>query len=288
MSARPPDVGRPQAGDEGRSSTRAGAVDSRWHAPPAAPVPAPRPRCLARDGARSVEVVRVGRLDGRLCGGGAARAAQGHLPHGASIARGTLYAHRCALPSDALELDVPVTSSYQAQSDEGAGMNAGLYFVPGEAHIVLRGTHRVLATLREAELAALVGHELARTIAFSRGRGRLAPHRGRSDPQSRSPLTPAPPPSHRASRAPSAPLTRRIYADRVIAPRLVATTRAHRRVSGEGEHRAHRSGPRRVPASSRGDLCKGERLRRGVDASRDVRSRTCDRAVARARRSGRA
>jgi hypothetical protein len=56
----------------------------------------------------------------------------------------------------ALGLTVPVTF-YQAQND--GAMNAGLYFVPGEAHIVLRG--RILSTLREAEIAALIGHELA-------------------------------------------------------------------------------------------------------------------------------
>jgi hypothetical protein len=55
-----------------------------------------------------------------------------------------------------LSLDVPLTF-YQAH-DDGA-MNAGLLFVPGEAHVVLRGP--VLATLREEEVAALVGHELA-------------------------------------------------------------------------------------------------------------------------------
>src|SRR6478609_9412451 len=58
----------------------------------------------------------------------------------------------------ALELEVPVTF-YQAQSGDSAGMNASLCFLPGEAHIILRGP--VLATLREAELAALMGHELA-------------------------------------------------------------------------------------------------------------------------------
>jgi hypothetical protein len=61
-----------------------------------------------------------------------------------------------ARATGALGLTVPVTF-YQGQ-DDGA-MNAGLYFVPGEAHIVLRG--RILSTLREAELVALVGHELA-------------------------------------------------------------------------------------------------------------------------------
>lgn len=46
---------------------------------------------------------------------------------------------------------------YQAQ-DEGA-MNAGLFFVPGEIHIVFGGP--VLKTLAELELKALLGHELA-------------------------------------------------------------------------------------------------------------------------------
>jgi hypothetical protein len=58
----------------------------------------------------------------------------------------------------ALELDVPVTF-YQAQAQDSGGMNAGLCFLPGEAHIVLRGP--VLERLREPELAALIGHELA-------------------------------------------------------------------------------------------------------------------------------
>jgi hypothetical protein len=70
-------------------------------------------------------------------------------------AHGALYAIG-ARAAAALGLDVPVTF-YQAQ-DDGA-MNAGLYFIPGEAHVVLRG--RVLSTLREEEIAALVGHELA-------------------------------------------------------------------------------------------------------------------------------
>jgi hypothetical protein len=74
---------------------------------------------------------------------------------------GPLYAIG-ARAAEALGLSVPVTF-YQAQ-DDGA-MNAGLYFVPGEAHIVLRG--RVLSTLREGEIAALVGHELAHYGLFT-------------------------------------------------------------------------------------------------------------------------
>jgi hypothetical protein len=64
----------------------------------------------------------------------------------------------------ALELDIPVTF-YQAQAEDGAGMNAGLCFLPGEGHIVLRGP--VLATLREPELAALIGHELAHYLLWT-------------------------------------------------------------------------------------------------------------------------
>lgn len=82
---------------------------------------------------------------------------------------GTLYAI-AARAAEALELDVPVTF-YQA--DDGA-MNAGLLFVPGEAHVVLHG--RVLATLSEHELAALVAHELAhyRLETFDGGSLRIA------------------------------------------------------------------------------------------------------------------
>jgi hypothetical protein len=56
----------------------------------------------------------------------------------------------------ALSLDVPLTF-YQAST--GAGLNAGLLFVPGEAHVVLQGP--VLATMNDEQLAALIGHELA-------------------------------------------------------------------------------------------------------------------------------
>lgn len=60
-----------------------------------------------------------------------------------------------------LDLQVPVTF-YQAQS--GAGQNAALAFVPGEAHVILVGS--VLNTLSPAELKALLGHELAHFLLF--------------------------------------------------------------------------------------------------------------------------
>ena len=55
-----------------------------------------------------------------------------------------------------LGLELPV-AFYQAQQTEH--MNAGLCFLPGEAHVVLQGP--ILATLNEVELTALVAHELA-------------------------------------------------------------------------------------------------------------------------------
>ena len=60
-----------------------------------------------------------------------------------------------------LGLQVPVTL-YQA--GEGA-MNASLYHLPGEAHVVLSGP--VLERLKGAELEALLGHELAHHILWS-------------------------------------------------------------------------------------------------------------------------
>ncbi len=50
----------------------------------------------------------------------------------------------------------PITF-YQAQT--GQGMNAGLLYLPGEAHLVLTGP--VLAVLSATELRAVLGHELA-------------------------------------------------------------------------------------------------------------------------------
>jgi len=54
-----------------------------------------------------------------------------------------------------LGLDVPVTF-YQAQNN--TQMNAGVAFIPGEAHITFSGS--VMQTLNETELFAVVGHEM--------------------------------------------------------------------------------------------------------------------------------
>lgn len=68
----------------------------------------------------------------------------------------------------ALAVDVPLTL-YQAQSD--GALNAGLVFVPSEAHLVLRGP--VLQTLSDAELRALFGHELAHHRLWTMQAGRF-------------------------------------------------------------------------------------------------------------------
>jgi hypothetical protein len=67
----------------------------------------------------------------------------------------------------ALGVEVPVTL-YQAPSD--GRLNAGLAFVPAEAHVVLNGP--VLELLSEAELRALFGHELAHHVLWTRDGGR--------------------------------------------------------------------------------------------------------------------
>lgn len=61
----------------------------------------------------------------------------------------------CAAVMTVLELDAPV-ALYQAT--DGA-MNAALYFIPGEAHLVFHGP--VLERLTHEERIALIGHELA-------------------------------------------------------------------------------------------------------------------------------
>ncbi|WP_317203610.1 M48 family metalloprotease [Janthinobacterium sp.] len=69
--------------------------------------------------------------------------------------------HRCAAAAAArLGLDVPVTLY---QRGEGA-MNAALYFLPGEAHVVFTGA--ILERLRGAELEAVLGHELAHYLLW--------------------------------------------------------------------------------------------------------------------------
>lgn len=68
----------------------------------------------------------------------------------------------------ALDLNAPLTL-YQSQGD--GALNAGLVFVPAEAHVVLQGP--VLETLKEAELRALFGHELAHHRLWTEERGRF-------------------------------------------------------------------------------------------------------------------
>lgn len=60
-----------------------------------------------------------------------------------------------------LQIDAPVTV-YQAN---GLSMNAALYYLPGEVHVVLQGP--VLERLQESELLALLGHELAHYCLWS-------------------------------------------------------------------------------------------------------------------------
>jgi hypothetical protein len=69
-----------------------------------------------------------------------------------------------------LGVAAPVTL-YQARGD---GANAALYYLPDEVHVVLEGA--VTATLDEAELKALLGHELGhhRLLAGERGAYRVA------------------------------------------------------------------------------------------------------------------
>jgi len=71
----------------------------------------------------------------------------------------------CAAAAAALGLDVPVTL-YQAGDGR---MNAALYYLPGEAHVVLQGP--VLERLKGPELQALLGHELAHHLLWSRDGG---------------------------------------------------------------------------------------------------------------------
>ncbi len=67
----------------------------------------------------------------------------------------------CEIAVTRLGLNAPVTL-YQA--GEGA-MNASLFFLPGEAHVVLYGA--ILDRLNDAELQALLGHELAHHVLWT-------------------------------------------------------------------------------------------------------------------------
>jgi len=68
----------------------------------------------------------------------------------------------CQQALQRLQIDVPVTL-YQAS---GSAMNATLYYLPGEAHIVLQGP--VMERLQDNELLALLGHELAHYHLWSK------------------------------------------------------------------------------------------------------------------------
>lgn len=68
---------------------------------------------------------------------------------------------RCAEAAAALGIDVPITLY---QGGDGR-MNASLFHVPGEAHVVLYGP--VLERLKGAELQALLGHELAHHLLWT-------------------------------------------------------------------------------------------------------------------------
>lgn len=76
-------------------------------------------------------------------------------------AHGDLYAIADEVRA-ALGLEIPLTV-YQAPAAEG-GMNAFLAWIPGEAHVVLKGP--VLSSLRPGELRAILGHELAHAILY--------------------------------------------------------------------------------------------------------------------------
>lgn len=66
----------------------------------------------------------------------------------------------------ALKLDIPITV-YQAQ--QSVGLNAAIYYLPGEGHIVLTGN--LLQLLKEDELLAVLAHELAHYQLWHREQG---------------------------------------------------------------------------------------------------------------------
>jgi len=66
-----------------------------------------------------------------------------------------------------LGIQVPATL-YQSPGDQ---MNASLYFVPGEVHIIVQGP--LLERMSQDELLAILGHELAHYVLWSRDGGRF-------------------------------------------------------------------------------------------------------------------
>jgi hypothetical protein len=75
-------------------------------------------------------------------------------------------AHATEEAKAALGLGFPVTL-YQAQ--QSSDLNAALYFIPGEGHVVLSGP--LLATLNPAELRSVLGHELAHYLLWQQDGG---------------------------------------------------------------------------------------------------------------------
>jgi hypothetical protein len=72
-----------------------------------------------------------------------------------------------ALAMERLGIDVPATL-YQSP---GAEMNAALFYVPGEVHIIVQGA--LLERLAPDELLAVLGHELAHYLLWAHGDGEL-------------------------------------------------------------------------------------------------------------------
>lgn len=70
-----------------------------------------------------------------------------------------------------LGLAVPATL-YQAQSTAGGGLNATLWFMPEEVHLVLHGP--LLTTLAPAELTAVLAHELGHHLLWTMEDGAYA------------------------------------------------------------------------------------------------------------------
>ncbi|MES2015395.1 MAG: M48 family metalloprotease [Pseudomonadota bacterium] len=71
------------------------------------------------------------------------------------------------LALERLDIDAPATL-YQSP---GHDMNASIFYVPGEVHILLQGP--LLERLSQADLLAVLGHELSHYLLWSRDEGRL-------------------------------------------------------------------------------------------------------------------
>jgi hypothetical protein len=67
-----------------------------------------------------------------------------------------------------LGLNLPLTL-YKTQQPQPGQLNATLYYIPGEAHIVLSGP--LLSLLTPVEMKAIIGHELAHYLLWERDGG---------------------------------------------------------------------------------------------------------------------